>query len=1066
MASEIRLTDSSAASKQSPWEGDALLRSVGDNLPGAIFEVAITPAGDRHFRYISDGIERLLGLAPSEVLADANCLYRLIVEDDLPRLIAEENRAYLERAPFDCVFRQRTLDGEVRWMHCRSAPRATADGTLVWDGVVLDITPWKHAEQAQQRYRLLAEHTRDIVLFIRADGSICEANGAALSAYGYGYEELVALNIADLRDPATAHLVPRQLSEANEHGIMFETVHRRKDGTLFPVEVNSRGAAVGKERLLFSVIRDITDRRRAEQEIRESEARYRALIDSISDVFWRWNPANNEHDAAAARWWRQLTGKPISGQTDAGWIECVHPDDRREAKAAWEHSLVTGAPYDAEYRILSHDNQYRMIRARGTPVLSTDGKPREWVGLLSDVTQQRHDEHATQALAAIVESSDDAIISKDLRGNITSWNAAATKLYGFLPEEIIGQSMGRLIPPELQEEEPLILARLCRGETISHYETVRIAKDGRRIDVSLTVSPVRDRHGKVVGVSKIARDITEKKRSEAAVRFLSEASALLASSLDYESTLTAVAELSVPTLADWCAIDIWSPEGTLKRVAVAHVNPAKQALARELHRRYPSDSETSPLLRIIRTGNSERVAEITDEMLAASGQDPQYIQVVRDLGLKSYLGVPLKIRGRTLGAILFVAAESGRQFTKNDLTLAEDLAHRAAVSMENALLYAEVRETSRRKDEFLATLAHELRNPLAPIRNAMALFRITESVPAELQEARGIVDRQLDQLARLVDDLLDVSRFTRGKIELRRERIVLSRVIENALEMSRPLITASRHELVVEQSPQPLVLEADATRLSQVVGNLLNNSAKYTDAGGTIWLSTRRVGNDAVIQVRDNGIGIPKHMLRRVFDLFTQVDSSIERRQGGLGIGLTLVQRLVAMHDGSIEAASDGEGKGSTFTVRLPLALPCDNEVDDSMSDLPANPKVSASRRILIADDNKDSADTLAMLLRLLGNDVKAVYSGTQALEEADSYRPQMLVLDIGMPGMSGYEVARQLRSQPAFENVFLVALTGWGQEEDRRRTREAGFNHHLVKPVDLKALQDLLADIAPPAAK
>jgi PAS domain S-box-containing protein len=786
-------------------EHEALLRNVGDHLPGAIYQVMATRSGERKFQYISAGIEQLLGIKPADVLADSTKLYSLIVQEDIPRVLAEEERAYRALTSFDCEFRQRTVTGEVRWMHCRSAPRCARDGSVVWDGVVLDVTNRKCAEQALERYRLLAERTTDIVLFIRTDGQIVDANAAAVASYGYTREELLTCNIAELRAPSTRHLLQQQIEQADKEGATFETTHRRKDGSLFPVEVSSRGTEMDGQRVLLSIIRDISARR----------------------------------------------------------------------------------------------------------------------------------------------------------------------------------------------------------------------------------------------------------QSTRSIEFLSEASKVLASSLNYQSTLTAVANLCVPDLADWCAIDVVEADGSLRRVVVAHADPAKIVLAEELHQLTQLQPDANRPLQIIRRGRPELHSELGDEQLGQLVADARVLELVRKLGLKSYLGVPLKLRERTLGVLTFAAAESGRRFGPGDLALAEDLAHRAAMAIENSRLYAEVTESNQRKDEFLATLAHELRNPLAPIRNATQLFHLVGTLPPELEQARAIVDRQVDQLTRLVDDLLDVSRFTSGKIELRRQPVDLAELVARAIEMSQPLIDASRHELIIDHSPVPLTIDADPARITQVIANLLNNSAKYTEPGGTIWLTTHRERHHAVVSVRDSGVGISRDMLRQIFQPFTQLDTSVERRQGGLGIGLTLVQRLVSLHGGTVTAYSAGRGCGSTFEVRLPL-LHRSASSSRIARRLPIAKRIDG-RKILVVDDNRDSADTLAALLRKLGNEVVTAYDGERALELAEQLRPDLMVVDLGMPGLSGYDVARQVRVRPEFQSTLLAAVTGWGKEDDHRRSLAAGFDCHLVKPVDLKALQDLL---------
>jgi len=470
-------------------------------------------------------------------------------------------------------------------------------------------------------------------------------------------------------------------------------------------------------------------------------------------------------------------------------------------------------------------------------------------------------------LAALVESSDDAIIGKTLDGTILSWNSGAERLYGHAAEEVKGRSIALLIPPDHPDELPTILRRLSQGERIDHYETVRVRKDGTLVDVSLSISLIRDEAGQVVGASAIARDISERRRSE--------------------------------------------------------------------------------------------------------------------------------------------------QLTQAD----------------------------RRKDEFLALLAHELRNPLAPIPNALQVLQDFSPADADLQWARDVIERQVQHLTRLVDDLLDVSRISRGKINLKRECIKLAHVVADAVEIARPHVEARKHQLTVSQPPEPVWLEADATRLAQVVSNLLINAAKYTEKGGHIGLTVEREGEDAVLRVRDTGVGIAPEMLPHVFEMFTQADRSLDRSQGGLGIGLTLVRHLVEMHGGQVQAASDGLGEGSEFVVRMPVLS---RMREGGGAREKPNPSFAAPpcRRILIADDNEDFAELTGRLLeRKGGHRVKVVYDGPAALAAARAFQPEVAFLDIGLPGIDGYELARQLRNEPGMEEVLLVALTGYGQEGDRRRALEAGFD-------------------------
>ncbi len=369
-----------------------------------------------------------------------------------------------------------------------------------------------------------------------------------------------------------------------------------------------------------------------------------------------------------------------------------------------------------------------------------------------------------------------------------------------------------------------------------------------------------------------------------------------------------------------------------------------------------------------------------------------------------------------------------------------------------------LRETDRRKDEFLATLAHELRNPLAPIRNSLQILKMPRLDPAMLQQTRDIMERQVHQLIRLVDDLLDVSRVMRGKIELRKERIELATLIARAVETVQPLIDVQGHRLDIALPSESLLVEADPVRLAQVIGNLLTNSARYTEANGRIWLVAEREGDQAVLRVKDNGIGIDREVLPRVFELFVQGDSSATRSQGGLGIGLTLVKSLIEMHHGAVEAYSEGLGQGSEFILRLPLfTQPLETVAEPKTSPPTA---ASSGQRLLVVDDNEDAAASLAMLLRLQGHEVFVASSGPAALELLGGCRPAMIFLDIGMPGLDGYEVARRIRRLPGQDSVTLIALTGWGHPEDRRRSKEAGFDHHLVKPPEPRVVEELLAQL------
>jgi PAS domain S-box-containing protein len=833
-------------------------------------------------------------------------------------------------------------------------------------------------------------------------------------------------------------------------------------------------AALGQK--VEELTREVHRRRRAEERLWERSELFRVTLASIGDAVITTDPAGvvtfvNPAAEALTGWAAaEAAGRPVEEVFRIVNEHTWQPPENPALRALRDGMIVGLANHTA---LIARDGRVRLIDDSAAPIRDGSGAVAGAVMVFRDVTDRRRAAEAQAFLAAIVESSDDAILSKALDGVILSWNAGAERLFGYTAEEAVGRPITLILPPDRIDEEAAILARLRRGERIDHYETVRLAKGGRPIHVSLTISPVRDSAGRIVAASNVTRDITGSKRAERDARFLADASAALASLVDEVSAMQKMARLAVPFFADWCAVDMRDGE-SLRRVAVAHVDPAKVQLAHELHRRYPPDpAAPHGIWHVVRAGEPELVPEITDEMLAATIRDPEQLRAIRELGLRSYMGVPVAARGKVLGAITFIAAESGRRYDSRDLAVAEDLARRAAVAVENARLYQALREADRRKDEFLATLAHELRNPLAPIRNGLEVMKQSGADPGQVRHAREVAERQVDHLTKLVNDLVDVSRIARGRIELRKEPVDLGELVTRAVEAARPTIDAEGHALAVRLPAGPVRLVADPVRLTQVLVNLLVNAARYTDRGGRIEVAAGREGDEAVVRVRDTGIGLAAESLGRVFEPFVQVAPAGHRSQGGLGIGLTLARSLAELHGGTVTAESPGPGRGSTFTVRLPLTetepegekrreVGPEGERgkggDEEMK--PESFSPSPPRRVLVVDDNADAADSLAVLLRLLGHDVRVTHDGPRALAAAADGWPELVLLDIGMPGMDGYEVARRLRADPATAGAVLAALTGWGQEEDRRRSKEAGFDHHLVKPADLDMLQRLLAGL------
>jgi PAS domain S-box-containing protein len=642
-------------------------------------------------------------------------------------------------------------------------------------------------------------------------------------------------------------------------------------------------------------------RQRAEDALREQREWFRVTLSSIGD-------AVIATDIEGRVTFLNPVGESLTGWTDSeakgqpldAVFRIVNEETRKAvenpARRALNEGTIAGL---ANHTVLiAKDGKERPIDDSAAPIRGKEGEVVGCVLVFRDITERRRLERenaeqmqGARLLASIVESSNDAIISKSLDGIIQTWNAAAQRLFAYTAEQAVGRHISLLIPADRAGEEDRIIAHLRAGERVEHFDTVRVRSDGQRVHVSLTISPVRDETGRVVGASKIVRDITEKKRLE-------------------------------------------------------------------------------------------------DE-------------------LRKYA--------------------------------------------------ADLREADRHKNEFLAMLAHELRNPLAPIRNAVQFLRLTSGDGKAVASTSEMLERQVGQLVRLVDDLLDVSRISRGKVELRKERVELVSVVNHAVEAACSAVQCMEHDLTVTVPRQPIYLNADPTRLAQVVGNLLNNACKFTDKGRRISLTVEREGEQAVIRVRDTGIGIATDQLPRIFDLFMQVDTSLERSTSGLGIGLTLVKNLVEKHDGTVEVRSGGIGQGSEFVVRLPIMVETAKLAPPELTVREATP--TKARRILVVDDNRDSATSLAMLLKLTGHETHTAYDGLEAVEKAATFKPDVVLLDIGLPKLNGYEACRRIREQPCGKNMVLVALTGWGQEEDRQRSRDAGFNGHLMKPVDLDVLTKLLAE-------
>jgi PAS domain S-box-containing protein len=531
-------------------------------------------------------------------------------------------------------------------------------------------------------------------------------------------------------------------------------------------------------------------------------------------------------------------------------------------------------------------------------------------------------------LAAIVESSDDAIVSKDLNGIVLSWNQAAERMFGYTAEEMIGSSIRRIIPADRQSEEDTVLASIREGRRVDHFETVRRARDGHLLPISLTVSPILDANGMVIGASKIARDISDRKRAERQTAraierdaFLAEATLTLTSSLDYEQTLRALSGLAVPYLADYCGFDVVGTDDAVVRVATAHVLPEKAQIAEDLRARYDDDDAATSARRVIRTRTVSFIRQITDGMIVASaGGDTERLAEIRSLGLISYLCVPMVAHDRTMGALTLGNAESGRLFSDDDLRVAQDVALRAALAVEIAQSHQQLQSANRLKDEFLATLSHELRTPLNAVLGYARMLQAGAITDEKVPQAIEVINRNAGALTQIVEDVLDVSRIVLGKARLRMQPTDVAAVVEDACATVTPAAEAKGLRLKCSLGHGTATILGDHSRLQQVVWNLLTNAVKFTPRGGSIDIRVTQDDSHVTIVVADTGIGFPAAFHPHVFERFRQAESGPTRLHGGLGLGLAIARHIVEMHGGLIQAASGGEGKGATFTVSLPLS--------------------------------------------------------------------------------------------------------------------------------------------------
>jgi PAS domain S-box-containing protein len=891
----------------------------------------------------------------------------------------------------------------------------------------------------------------------------------------------------------------------------------------------------------------------------------------------------------------RLTGWPLAeaeGRPLGEIFKIVNEVTRATVESPVEKVLREGQIVGlANYTVLlARDGTEVPIDDSGAPIRDERGRTSGVVLVFHDVTEQRKGERMRAHQAAIVESSSEAVIGKTLEGTVTSWNAAAERMYGYTAEEAIGRHISFIVPEELREDLADILSRLGRGERVERAETVRVTRDGSRLDMSLIISPIRDPSGHLVGASTVGRDITAQKRAdsestrlsrlvehergrlknlvanvpgvvweawgepdessqridfvsehveqmlgytveewlstpnfwlsivhpedreragsearaifesredgtsqfrwvhrdgrvvhvesqsrvvldergepagmrgvtmditerkvrEERLRFLAEASRVLGSSLDYETTLAGLARLAVAAMADYCLVDLVDDDGRVRRVAAAHADPARQQLAERL-RAFPPGPQSAGIPRVLRTGRPEVLQEVTEEMIPALARDEEHARMLSELGLKSFVTVPLVTRGRTIGALTFSSTRASRRYADGDVAYAQEIASRAALAIENARLYARAQEVNRAKDEFLATLSHELRTPLTPILGWTHMIRSGRLGPAETAQGIRIIEKNSQSLSRLINDLLDMSSILSGKMRIEHAPVELAGVVREAAETVRPQADARSVSVEVQTGGlRPAVVSGDRTRLVQVFWNLLHNAVKFSREGGRVRVRVGALDGTARVEIEDEGAGIEPEFLPHVFERFRQADMGTTRAHGGLGLGLALVKSFVEAHGGSVNAESAGTGRGSRFTVALP-AVESDG-ASRNTGDLEAGagePYSERSCHVLLIEDAPDTLEMLRVAFAARGYTSAACATPEEALRVAESGRFDIIVSDIGLPRIDGYDLIARLRELPHLRGVPALALTGYAAQRDAEAALAAGFDAHVPKPVD-----------------
>jgi PAS domain S-box-containing protein len=967
------------------------------------------------------------------------------------------------------------------------------------------------ARETEASYRIIAETVSDALITIDEHSTILFINPAAEKIFGYALEEMMGQSLT--------MLMPEYLRYLHEGGIRryLETGHKHiswkavelpglhKSGREIPLELSFGEFRKDGKCFFTGVVRDITDRKRVERRLVAQYAVTRELsesatIDEAAPKILRSICENLDYQVGIL--WQVDRERDVLRCVET-WHAPTMPETQFEALSRKRtfsrgdgfpgHAWASGAPVwvrdivaDGNYLRAAFAEKENLHGAIAFPLLLGS----EILGVMEFFTHEirQPDEDLIRMMSAVGSQlglfierrrvEEDLQISEQGYRYLTDampqivWTArpdGSTDYYNRRWFEYTGltleQAQGWGWQPVLHPEDiGRSLNRWATAvETGEAYEIeyrFRRASDGSyRWHLGRAV-PLRDTNGAIVKWFGTATDIDDRKRAEESLRFVAEASEMLASSLDYETTLANVARLAVPRLADWCVVHIIEEDGSLQQLAAAHMDESKLEMLSELNHLYPSGLNTAHGYRhVVRTGRPELLQEITDSLLAEVSRDEKHLAMLRQLGLKSALCVPLVARGRILGAITFATAESGRVYNQSSLALAEDLARRASNAVDNARLYQEAQKANRMKEDFLATLSHELRTPLTPIIGWVHMLRGGILRDEDLERGLAVVEKNSQSLTRLINDLLDMSAILSGKMRIEKLPVTLNTVVKEAVETVRPLAATRGIKLEARfYRNEQVIINGDRTRLAQSFWNILANALKFSEDGGHVRVVCEADEREARVHVEDDGLGIAPEFLPQVFERFRQADSSKTRTHGGLGIGLALVKSFVEAHGGSVKAESAGLGRGSRFTVSLPRLVLMVESAASGVSRGAETRPASSGFSALVVEDSPDTLEMLRRTLTIRGYNVTPCESANEGLAAAQAAAFDIIISDIGMPEMDGYELIGRLRQLPHLKNIPAIALSGYASERDIKSALNAGFDAHVAKPVDPA---DLTAQIA-----